>query len=103
MWDDRTYSASAGTVAIGFGVVSLVRDGRARRDVGSEIEQDFEVATVAGFAAGQMEGERQAAEIDFEVDFGREAATRTAERLIVLPPFAPAAETWARTTVESNI
>ena len=103
MWDDRTYSASAGTVAIGFGVVSLVRDGRARRDVGSEIEQDFEVATVAGFAAGQMEGERQAAKIDFEVDLRRETTARAAERLVVLPPFAPAAETWARTTVESNI
>src|SRR5262245_33603774 len=50
-----------------------------------------------------MEGERQAVEIDFEVDFGREAATRAAERLIILPPLAPAAETWARTTVESNI
>jgi hypothetical protein len=86
MWDDWTYSASAGTVAIGFGVVSLVRDGRARRDVRSEIEQDFEVATVAGFAAGQMEGEWQAAEINLEMDFRREAAARAAERLIVLPP-----------------
>jgi transposase InsO family protein len=37
------------------------------------------------------------------VNLGREAATRAAERLIVLPPFAPTAETWARTTVESNI
>ena len=75
----------------------------ARRDVGAEIEQDFEIATVAGFAAGEMKGERQAAEIDLQVDFRREAAARAAERLIVLPPFAPAAETWARTTVESNI
>jgi hypothetical protein len=32
-----------------------------------------------------------------------EAPARAAERLVVLPPFAPAAETWARTTVESNI
>ena len=37
------------------------------------------------------------------MDLGREAAARAAERLIVLPPLAPAAETWARTTVESNI
>ena len=28
---------------------------------------------------------------------------RAAECLIMLPPLAPAAETWARTTVESNI
>jgi hypothetical protein len=37
------------------------------------------------------------------VNLGRQTATRAAKRLIMLPPFAPAAETWARTTVESNI
>src|SRR5437660_9771578 len=73
------------------------------RDVGPDIEENLEIATITGFTAGQMKGERQAAEIDLEVDFRREAAARAAERLIVLPPFAPAAETWARTTVESNI
>ena len=60
-------------------------------------------AAVTGFAAGEMKGERQAVEIDLQMNFGREAAARAAERLIVLPPFAPAAETCARTTVESNI
>jgi hypothetical protein len=50
-----------------------------------------------------VEGERQTRKIDLEVDLGREAAARAPERLAVLPPFAPAAETWARTTVESNI
>ena len=93
MGDDRADAAFASAITFGFGIVALVGDGGARRDVGSEIEQQFEVAAVAGFAAGQMKGERQAAEIDLEVDFGREAATRAAERLIVLPPFAPAAET----------
>ncbi|KQP28804.1 hypothetical protein ASF27_20850 [Methylobacterium sp. Leaf102] len=37
------------------------------------------------------------------MDLRRETAPRATERLILLPPFAPAAETWARTTVESNI
>ena len=50
-----------------------------------------------------MEGERQAVEVDLDVDLGREAAPRAAERLAMLPPLAPAAETCARTTVESNI
>ena len=50
-----------------------------------------------------MKGNWQATEIGLQVDLGRETATRAAQRLIVLPPFAPAAETWARTTVESNI
>jgi hypothetical protein len=50
-----------------------------------------------------VEGERQAVEIDLEVDLGREAAARAAERLVVLPPLAPAAETCARTTMAANI
>jgi hypothetical protein len=37
------------------------------------------------------------------VDFGGKAAARATERLGLLPPFAPAAETWARTIVESTI
>ena len=50
-----------------------------------------------------MEGNWQATEVGLQVNLGRETATRAAKRLIMLPPFAPAAETWARTTVESNI
>lgn len=70
MRNDRTNAALAGTVAIGFGVVTFVGDGGARQNIGSDVEQEFEVAAVAGFAPGQMEGERQAVEIDLEVDFG---------------------------------
>jgi len=50
-----------------------------------------------------MEGERQTLEINLEGDLGREAPARAAQRLILLPPFAPAAETCARTMVESSI
>ena len=50
-----------------------------------------------------MNGQRQTREINLEVDLGREAAARASERLAILPPFAPAAETCARTMVESNI
>ena len=42
-------------------------------------------------------------QIGLQVNLGREATTRAAEGLTTLPPFAPAAETCARTTVESNI
>ena len=70
MRNDRTNAALAGAVAIGFGVVTFVGDGGARQNIGSDVEQEFEVAAVAGFAPGQMEGERQAVEIDLEVDFG---------------------------------
>jgi hypothetical protein len=50
-----------------------------------------------------VEGERQPTQVNLEVDLGREAAARAAQRLTWLPPLAPAAETCARTTVESNI
>ena len=58
---------------------------------------------IAFLAAGEIEGDGLAAFVGLQVDFGGETATRAPERLILLPPFAPAAETWARTTVESNI
>ena len=50
-----------------------------------------------------MEGERSPIQINLEVDLGREAPTGATQRLAILPPLAPAAETCARTTVESNI
>jgi hypothetical protein len=40
-----------------------------------------------------VEVERTAVEIGLEMDFGGEAATRATESLVLLPPFAPAAET----------
>jgi hypothetical protein len=50
-----------------------------------------------------VERERPPIQINLEVDLGRETAARAAQRLTILPPLAPAAETCARTTVESNI
>jgi len=49
-----------------------------------------------------LEVEWVAVEIGLEVDPGREAAARAAERLMLLPPFAPAAETCARAVVLSK-
>lgn len=53
--------------------------------------------------ASEVEGDDVAIIVSLQVDLGRESAARAPERLTFLPPFAPAAETWARTTVESNI
>ena len=80
-------------MAIGMGVVSFVGDRGARIDVGSDIQQSRESRTVAGLAAGQMEVEGVPVEVSLEVDLGREAAARATECLVLLPPFAPAAET----------
>lgn len=85
------------------GVIALVGESGARRDVRPQIQQQLEQRAVPDLAAGQVEGERVAVEVALEVDLGGEAAAGAAKGLALLPPFAPAAETWARTTVESNI
>jgi hypothetical protein len=101
--DYRTDAAPACRLAVGLGVVALVAENRPRRDVRADVEQDLEIAAVAGLAPGEMERQRQAIEIALQVDFGGKPAARAAQSLAVLPPFAPAAETWARTIVESTI
>jgi hypothetical protein len=58
---------------------------------------------VGGFAAGQVEGDDVPGGVRLCADFRGEAATRVPKRLLFLPPFAPAADTGARTMVESNI
>jgi len=88
-----TNSAFSRRLAIGFRVIALVGDDGARRDVGTDVEQRFEMAAVALFTAGQIEADRRAVEVGLEMDFCREPAARTAERLAFLPPLAPAAET----------
>src|ERR1700750_2667244 len=72
-------------------------------NVGSDVEQGLEVTRVGSFAAGQVEGDDVAGGVRFCVDFRGEAAARAPERLAFLPPFAPAADTCARTMEESNI
>ena len=74
-------------------IIPLVRHRDARADVWADIERCLELYAVAGVAAGQVEVERVAVEIGLEVDFRRETAARATERLAMLPPFAPAAET----------
>ena len=63
-------AAPARCLAVGLGVVTFVTEHRAWRDIGTDVEEDFEIAAVAGLAAGEMEGQRQAVEIGFQVDFG---------------------------------
>ncbi|MDQ5828154.1 MAG: hypothetical protein M3441_28940, partial [Chloroflexota bacterium] len=101
--DHRTDAPIARCGAIGLGIIALVSHSSTGRDVGPKIEQDFELRAVARLTLCEMEGERQAVPIHLEVDLGRKAPARAAQSLTGLPPFAPAAETWARTTVESNI
>jgi len=100
--DNRRDAARTRRRPVGLAVISLVRDRDSRAYVGADIKRRLELCAVADLAARQMEVERIAVEIGLEVDFGRETAARAAERLILLPPFAPAAETCARAVVLSK-
>lgn len=91
--NDRTDATLASSLSVDLGVIPFVGYGCTGPNVGSDVEQCLELPAVAGFAAGQMEAERETLEVGFEVDFRREPAARAAERLTVLPPFAPAADT----------
>jgi hypothetical protein len=101
--NDGSDAARSRGVPIGLAGVAFVADDGAGLNVGPDIEQDFEVTPVEGFAAGQVEGDDIPGGVRFRVDFRGEAAARAPERLTFLPPFAPAADTCARTMVESNI
>ena len=99
-WTDATLPRGR---PVALAVVSFVPHRSPRRDVGPEIEQDLKLRAVARLTFREMESQRPSIEISLEVDLGREAPARAAQRLILLPPFAPAAETCARTMVESSI
>ena len=84
-------------------VVAFVADHRPGRDIWTDVEQGLKATAVTGLAAGQVEGQGQAVEIALQGDLGGESTARAAKRLARLPPFAPAAERWARTIVESTV
>jgi hypothetical protein len=100
--DDGSHAALPRRFAVGFAGVAFVTDDSARPNVGSDVDEDIEVTRVGGFAACQVEGDIPGG-ARFRVDFRGEAAARATERLALLPPFAPSADTCARTIVESNI
>lgn len=101
--DDRADAALAGGLPVSRGVVAFVGQRGARHDIGADVEQDLELAAVTGLAAREVDGKRLAVVVALAVDLGRDAAARAAERLVVLPALAPAAETCARTVVLSNL
>ena len=101
--NDGQGASFPGELTVSGAVVALVGDDGAGPDIGAEVHQGLEMRTVGRLAAGQVECDRQAVEIRLQVDFGAETAPRASKGLVLLPPFAPAAETCARVTVESNI
>ena len=65
----------------GLAGIAFVADRGAWCDVRPDVEQSLEMGRVRRLAAGQVEGDDVSRTIRFGVDFGREAADRTPERL----------------------
>ena len=103
MGNDGSDAALSCGFAIGLAGIAFVADDRTRLNVGADVEQDVEMTCVGGFAASQVEADDVPGGVRFCVNFRGEAAARATKRLPFLPPFAPAADTCARTIVESNI
>ena len=100
---DRGPNASLVEAATdGIAVVALVGDQVTGPRFGERGER-FELRAVGRLAAREVEGEWQAGGITETMNFTGEPAPRAAKSLFASPPFAPAADTWPRTVVESML
>src|SRR5690606_29949853 len=99
--DDDFGSLCSQEVAQIVGVVGLVADQAGRRR--DRCQQVPRAMDVVGLAGRQEQRVEPAVLVGERVDLGRAPAARAADRLAVLPPFAPAAERCARTAVLSTI
>ena len=79
-------------------VCSVSEQPTRRRNRRQQFARRWQVMTIAGC---DQEGDRPAAILGQRVDFGRAPTARAADRLLEVPPFAPAAERWALMWVES--
>ena len=102
-WGDHgPHAGLAEAVADGVAVVALISNQVSGRHFGERADR-FELRTVGGLAAREVEGERETGGITETMNFTGEPAPRAAKSLFASPPFAPAAETWPRTVVESML
>lgn len=100
--DHRPDAGVMETVADGIAIVALVGDQVAGPCFGERTER-FELRAVGRLAAGEVEGKRLTDGITETMNLTGEPAPRAAKSLFASPPFAPAAETWPRTVVESML
>src|SRR5262249_2288751 len=100
-WDHGLNATFCHLVANIVAVITLVAEEAVRIDV-MQFHQRIVAFGLMRFTAGHVESQRIALGVRAEMDFGREAATRAAERfLILIPPFTPAACWCALTMVAS--
>src|SRR3954469_11916493 len=100
--DHRQDAAEQQVLPDPVGIVAHVADqaARARCHV---LDQGLKCTALVRLSGREDDGEWQPIRVAAQVQLGREAAAGAAQRLSVLPPLAPAACWWARTTVASSI
>ena len=101
-WDHGPDAGLMKMGADGVAVVALVGDQVAGERFGERADC-FELRAVSRLTAREVESERVAGGITETVNFTGEPAPRAAKSLFTSPPFAPAADTWPRTVVESML
>lgn len=84
------------------GVVGLVGEESTWRLL-RPIDQRVVCLAVRRLARGEFKGDGPASGITETMNFTGEPAPRAAKSSLMNPPFPPAAETWARTVVESML
>ena len=100
--DDRFDPAFLQVIADSVSVISLVGDEGVRSSL-RQVDQRVVAFAVRRLAGGEVEGDRPASGITETMNFTGEPAPRAAKSSLMNPPFPPAAETWARTVVESML
>lgn len=93
--DDCFASALGQPVPKFSGVIGAICDQALRR--GYPSEQGRHASQIMDLPWGQGEGQGPAKGIGYGVNLGRPSAARPADRLLEVPPFAPAAERCALT------
>ncbi len=101
-WNDGLYATLVEIGANGVTVVSFVGKQSLRGGIG-QINQRVVRFAVGRLAGGEVEGDGPAFGISETVNFTGEPAPRAAKSSLMNPPLPPAAETWARTVVESML
>jgi hypothetical protein len=98
-WDHRLDAAVGQPITEGVGVVGPVcEQSSRRRDCRQQIACGRQVMAIAGC---DQEGDGATSILGQRMDFCGAPAARAADRLLEVPPFAPAAERWALMCVES--
>ena len=87
-WNDGFGTHLCDPCAKPIGIVALVGQQMFKRNTADQV---LGLEEIVHLAASQDEANRVAKRIHASADLGAQAATRTSDRLIFAPPFAPAA------------